>query len=70
MFILKKVIAGLNHLHKNGYMHRDIKGSNILLDSGGNVCIGDLGLAKCFVDKGILNKIYLYICWNSKLDGT
>jgi CTD kinase subunit alpha len=45
-FIFKQLMEGLNYLHKRRVIHRDIKGSNILLDSCGVVKIADFGLAR------------------------
>eukprot|EP01134_Creolimax_fragrantissima_P004826 CFRG4826T1 len=41
--IIKQVLSGLNHLHRQGVIHRDIKSDNCLLDSQGNVKITDFG---------------------------
>ncbi|CUM67711.1 uncharacterized protein PRCAT00005416001 [Priceomyces carsonii] len=45
-FIFKQLMEGLNYLHKRRVIHRDIKGSNILLDNMGRVKIADFGLAR------------------------
>ncbi len=39
------VLRGLEHLHGNGILHRDLKPGNILIDSGNNAQISDFGLA-------------------------
>lgn len=35
---------GINHLHRNGIVHRDLKSSNVLIDENGAPIIIDLGL--------------------------
>ncbi|KAI5065299.1 hypothetical protein GOP47_0019994 [Adiantum capillus-veneris] len=45
---LLQILKGLDHCHKQGVLHRDIKGSNLLLDREGNLKIADFGLATFF----------------------
>lgn len=45
-YILKEAATGLVHLHKNHYVHRDVRGSNILLTSEGEVKLSDYGLSR------------------------
>jgi len=45
---LQQLLQGLDHCHRHGVLHRDIKGSNLLLDNGGMLKIADFGLATFF----------------------
>ena len=46
--VLFQILNGLLYLHTNWVMHRDLKPANIMVTSKGQVCIGDLGLARLF----------------------
>jgi serine/threonine protein kinase len=43
--LIRQAAAGLQHVHENGMVHRDIKASNIMVTSDARVKILDLGLA-------------------------
>lgn len=49
--LLKQILLGINYVHLSGYLHRDIKTANILLDHFGIVKIADFGLARLFHGK-------------------
>ncbi|XVF02007.1 hypothetical protein REPUB_Repub04eG0138900 [Reevesia pubescens] len=42
---MQQLLSGLDHCHSHGVLHRDIKGSNLLIDSNGILKIADFGLA-------------------------
>ncbi|KAL4247279.1 protein kinase superfamily protein [Abortiporus biennis] len=48
--ILRQALEGINYLHINGFIHRDIKAANFLIDDDGTVLLGDLGVAAFLLD--------------------
>ncbi len=44
--IALKILAAIEHAHKNEIVHRDIKPQNILMDREGNVKVTDFGIAR------------------------
>uniref|UniRef100_A0A8C5WD31 STE20 related adaptor beta n=1 Tax=Leptobrachium leishanense TaxID=445787 RepID=A0A8C5WD31_9ANUR len=55
--ILYGALKGLNYLHQNGYIHRNVKGSHILISEEGLVCLSGLGRLYSMIRRGKKAKV-------------
>lgn len=44
--LLRDIAAALDYVHGHGFVHRDIKGANVMIERGGRVVLMDLGIAR------------------------
>lgn len=52
--ILLGIADAMRYIHEQGFLHRDLKADNILIDENTYPRIADLGLAKCFNESLIM----------------
>jgi len=55
----KQIIEGINYLHSNNIIHRDLKCANILLDSNAKIKLSDFGSSKKLKTKDSFDKCEL-----------
>jgi serine/threonine protein kinase/Flp pilus assembly protein TadD len=55
--IVMQAAAGLGHIHRRGYVHRDIKPGNILFSRKGRPVLADFGIAKAIDSVGVLTQL-------------
>ena len=58
IFIISEICNGLNELHKNGIIHRDIKPDNIIIENG-NIRITDYNIARNYQENKKFDTQYL-----------
>ncbi|KAI0823117.1 kinase-like domain-containing protein [Trametes gibbosa] len=64
--ILRQALEGINYLHINGLIHRDVKAANLLIDDDGTVLLGDLGTTSPIFRPSVLGKRKSFVgtpCW-------
>jgi serine/threonine-protein kinase len=50
---LAEAASALDHAHRHGIVHRDVKPANLMLDARGRLAVGDFGIARMAGDGGL-----------------
>ena len=51
-----RILAAMQHAHKNGIIHRDIKPQNILVHADGHIKVADFGIARMADSSTLTNR--------------
>lgn len=54
-YVLQQILEGTQYIHDRGVIHRDLKLTNVLIDSNMQMKIADFGLAICADDRRLLS---------------
>ncbi|KDP42497.1 hypothetical protein JCGZ_00294 [Jatropha curcas] len=59
----RQILHGLNYLHEQNVIHRDIKCANILINGNGSVKLADFGLARVIESGDLVKSFKGTPCW-------
>ena len=53
LHVMRSAISALAYAHRQGIVHRDVKGANIMVDRDGRVMVTDFGIARAMEDASL-----------------
>lgn len=53
LHVIRSAISALAYAHRQGIVHRDVKGANIMVDRDGRVMVTDFGIARAMEDASL-----------------
>lgn len=56
-FYIAEMVLAIESIHKLGYVHRDIKPDNVLLDTAGHIRLADFGSCLRMREDGFVSRI-------------
>lgn len=64
-FYIVEMILAIHSIHKLGYVHRDIKPDNVLLDASGHIRLADFGSCLKLLEDGSVRKLFVSFLINN-----